>query len=711
MQRMQLQEAGFLQPDRGEIDLNRMSKNGEFHVRVVVRSLKRAEAYKMELERLAVLVRQATYDIQIFFPMSLYQSIIEIAANHFDELIINYLDLDLIDFRKKHGIADKDTSITNVQAQTALKNYYKEVGWLDSHLSKVFPLFSEQLQLISDNYRKHIVLMLKRVATNESILNNDYFNPEGSPITLVHIRSTGSDWHKQGQNVLILQFKNMTNQYFKVIYKPSPVVTDVFLIGDLKKLAELLPGFKGKQSILEIFNENLPEHEKLLPTFIVPLYDQQSIDLSDIQRHFGFEEFVGNERWYSIDKDAIEKKLFQLQPSQREESPIPQNIVNKGFIKFVRSEAQQADCRFIASSEQEGVMYSYQCGLLVFIMLAFSVGDSHTQNLIIDRVFGKFYQFCTPRLIDSEICFTRQEPTITKLACFDTDLGSMHPSSTNSEPLHFLFDVFGKCKVIIDTYEKNRLLVCSEDYTKITPYEIDRKSFQKGLENGMCILQAQQNKIMAWLEDVDVRTMYVRVVTYATYIFKDEVEHSFKNKYKEFSNYAKRRLEGVEYSYLFEQISSYKKNCKKISEKAASFFCVCQPPSPMIYNYPEYLYREYFSFSIPVYYARASSLVLFDSNGHEVKLTAKYKELYPEYLEDDYFGTTPLQFTKNRVTLLINDVEIKTEFFRQLEIEVGKIAIQRKKLNNLVADIKIPEKIRLAITSNRGQGTSSAYKF
>jgi len=712
MQYKQSQYTELFQLDRGEIDLNRMSKDGEFYVRVAVRSLKRAEAYTSELSTLAVLLRQESYKINFFLTSDLHKKIIEISANYLDEVVINYLNLDLINFRKKNGIADEATSITNVDAQIGLKNYYREVGQLDIHLKKVFPLFEQQLQTISINYFKHIVLMLARVETYENVLKHFYFNPHYGPTSLVGIRSTGSDWHKQGQNVLILEFKNTINEYFRVIYKPSPVLADVFLVGDLKKLATTFPAFKGKKSILEIFNENLPEHNKLLPTLIVPLCDDRRTDLPDIQRHFGFLEFVGNSRWYSIDRDTIEKKLFKLAPAKRADSRIPQNVVNKNFTKFVWQELQQADCRFIANNEQEGVVYSYQCGLLVLIMLAFGLGDSHSQNLIVDRVFGK-YQFCTPRLIDNETCFTLQEPTIQALACFDANLGSMHPSSTNSEELHFLFDVLGKCTVTVDTYEKNKLLVCPKEYTKITPYTIDAKAFKEGLKKGMHILQAQQEKIMQWFEDINVQLMYVRVIPYTTYMFKYDIDHAFKNQYnvEEFINSEKKRLEHIERNCLVEMIRRYQENCKKTSEKYAAFFCVCQPPSPAIHNYREYLHHEYFAFSIPVYYARAASTVVWDSDGSEVQLTEAYQKLYPDQKNNDYFTISPLQFIKNRVNLLINDPEIKDEFLRRLETEVESIPARQKKLKNLLSDIEIPNKIKQTITSHQEQEKSSGYEF
>src|SRR5262249_51818556 len=93
---------------------------------------------------------------------------------------------------------------------------------------------------------------------------------------LTAIQSTGSDFHKGGQQVLILTFSIQgATRTLHVVYKPSDLEVDCLIVGDTQAVNILRPRFQ-QSSLMEMLNSLIQGRQDLglyaFPTYkILPL--------------------------------------------------------------------------------------------------------------------------------------------------------------------------------------------------------------------------------------------------------------------------------------------------------------------------------------------------------------------------------------------------------------------------------------------------------
>jgi hypothetical protein len=261
-----------------------------------------------------------------------------------------------------------------------------------------FPIAAGAVQAITNNFQQNILQACRRVVQDKAALTSLYDNDyEWLTITgLKRIKSTGSDFHKGGKQVLILTF---SIRYWifgesaaaplwgelKTVYKPSDIEADCLIIGNSAAVRNADPTFPITASLTEIINgliatekrnnpqstlETLPTY-RILPRNYISQQPQPTVyPLHQIRDAYGYIEHLDYETtlpgkiWSLFSYGASDFLIF---PDQNEQEIVPQ------FYRRV--------------------------GQLLAIACTFSLQDLHLQNV---RVMSYL-----PYLIDLEICLVK----------------------------------------------------------------------------------------------------------------------------------------------------------------------------------------------------------------------------------------------------------------------------------------------------------------
>src|SRR5205085_100685 len=99
----------------------------------------------------------------------------------------------------------------------------------------VYPNSGQALVQLTAYFQQNVLTACKRVLDDWGYLQGMFVSQKNSFLDkLVGIRSTGSDFHKGGQQVLILTFSTTTGERLPIVYKPSDLEVDCLITGDTK---------------------------------------------------------------------------------------------------------------------------------------------------------------------------------------------------------------------------------------------------------------------------------------------------------------------------------------------------------------------------------------------------------------------------------------------------------------------------------------------
>ncbi len=139
----------------------------------------------------------------------------------------------------------------------------------DQYLRFKYPIINELTTKLCQNFLRNTHLIFLRIERDFDFLCNAFLNELGKNIRLNKISLAGSDLHKQGQQVAILEFIDNAGKKKKVIYKPSPVQADAMLVGNIDLLKRYDPKYTNCYSLLEGINRGLRDKDKALPTYLI----------------------------------------------------------------------------------------------------------------------------------------------------------------------------------------------------------------------------------------------------------------------------------------------------------------------------------------------------------------------------------------------------------------------------------------------------------
>ena len=133
------------------------------------------------------------------------------------------------------------TNIVKIDAINEVNNRYIFVE--DFSLAKQFPRTYAALDTVTTNFQNCILMACKRITNDWELIGQMLSNAgavgkakeEKPTLRLTHIQTTGSDFHKGGQQTLILTFLkqvgDISPEKIKLVYKPGNVELDSRIIG------------------------------------------------------------------------------------------------------------------------------------------------------------------------------------------------------------------------------------------------------------------------------------------------------------------------------------------------------------------------------------------------------------------------------------------------------------------------------------------------
>lgn len=533
-------------------------------------------------------------------------------VDFFDPQIMIYQNRDIDGYRANISLTDRELDRLSVEeAHNQFDQYLRhraiKAGTYAKYMHATYPNINNFLQRIGTNFYNNTLQAIQRIQNDINLLRHDLLKNLGEPITLLNIHFTNSDLHKQGQQVLILEFANNLNVKKFVVYKPSSVLADAFLVGDMQRLANIDHNFSECSSLLNIFNRHLNESREHppLPTYlIIPRLEG---DPDKIRSHYGYLEYVTHQPWQEINyMHMLQESLKVLPPNMRGRNESAQEAVKKHFASFLSVAARDLECDFIARTQEEVNIYSRDCGLLLALLVCIGGTDLHCENMIIHRR--------RPILIDLEACFTLSGLTPAATACFDHLFGALMQSSASHESVRCLFDINGIEQKTIIHLQKNRMFhLLAQIGNQLRTCQPDRKLLLEGYELGLKLIAANKSGLLNWIKNIERFNIPVRVIPYATNVFRDEMKSISEN------NFSVSEFVDIRAQHLINDSQDYEHGIQQYQQADPQARIFLEVPLPF---YAIYLNNdsntgicsEYVAFNIPYYYTRVNERSLCDFN-------------------------------------------------------------------------------------------------
>jgi|GEM_PF-1890932 len=378
-----------------------------------------------------------------------------------------------------------------------------------------YPISGNALIRLDANFRINIKTCCERVFADRLSLVlflNDLYSNTLTLNALTSIKSSGSDFHKGGQQVLILGLSGSyrdggaiapTATAFKLVYKPGDLEADCLIAGISSAVNAVTPGFMV-QSLYEIYNAALAANPGIpglaLPTYrILPRnYNSQHGGGAPlpIRNAYGYIQYLN----YDLEWNGTE--IF-------------------GFYPYAVSDY------VVFASQPESVITDFyrRAGAFCALACSFSIVDMHIENFRVSRY--------NPYPIDLELSLTASVPGIASTS-LTGNLGGLTADSVYGQESHWVVrneNVPGGSYLERDyptVYEANRLYQAGSNQT-LTLVPIDSPHLFAGYDEGMQVLRAAQTagNFNAWFTRLD--NVVVRYLPFPTSIFKQVISQVYIN--------------------------------------------------------------------------------------------------------------------------------------------------------------------------------------
>ena len=464
-------------------------------------------------------------------------------------------------------------------------------------------VIDKRTQFFKDNLRT----LCQRLCDDWDDINALFF-PYSLLLKLTKIRTTGSDYHKKGQQVLILTFKvretpagtrsdfvvavdtgkvsllrQSQESEVKLIYKPSDVELDCRIIGDTDRLKARLPHIyqdnapKGHRlhqfdSLIARINAALQDghhplqgsvdHLFMIPTYkILPRYPGSRL-ITDtnhrlpLDKSYGYLEFVSHEPptpqdWQKIVLDTNESYRWDY---------VTKDPANK-------------------SGAFDLSLYYRIFGWYILLSLFLSFGDLHSENMIVNRK--------KPVLIDLEISFKHRANELAATL--------INWLFINQDPVKY----------------KNTLLCYKHDGSIVTTLGNSAAThIQEGYNQAVNWFSTYPDVFRGWLTDKYMNLVVARYTPRRTAIFTANMRSCFTPPYSELTlpispaDYTRKPYHIFLHNDLYKW---YEKNNQGLSGRP--FFALATA---------EHDFACYHNGDAPAYYRRLGSLDLLNARGERV---------------------------------------------------------------------------------------------
>lgn len=529
------------------------------------------------------------------------------------------------------------TVATPAAAATDLRNFdipafYHRIGTTDYAANVLafrnnYPITDNALVRIAANFRANIKDACGRAFADRTAIQNLFIDlyPGLTLTSLKAIKSTGSDFHKGGKQVLVLTFGTFWWwgripwwSDLKVVYKPTDLEIDCLLVGNSNAVnAVTAPTQFMVNSLVEIFNNraaaNPPANFEPLPTYrILPRFPTSNMPIGPaglpIRAAYGYMEYLG----YDLTGIPIPYSNYYL-------------TGESDYLIYQKQDETQIVPRFYR-----------QMGEWLAFATMFAITDMHMENVRVTK-----YQ---PRLIDLEISLTKvfnfdvTETTMFKVT-MGTTLGGIN--GVRNDEAEFLRQVrliggflqIGRVPLGKEFQNRLRAMRPSERVVQVNSFLL-----LQGLRNAMAVIRAgQQNgDFTAWFNRLTNTNVLVRVLPYGT----TDWERTRKRVYEDMVESAPGRLLRptiiqIMQSQLNLDFPNYvPPGLPKFTAMIPGTAIALGPAATDLEN-----------FDIPAFYHRIGTTDILDSNGHviviPVQVIVNGNQVNTNVGRADYFAASP----------------------------------------------------------------------
>ena len=463
-----------------------------------------------------------------------------------------------------------------------------------SNLKKIFAL-------IKQHFQDNILLACTRVLSDWPALEAMFLEEKGQKLEeLTEITSTGSDFHKGGQQVLILTFRtNLVNKPLRIVYKPSDLEVDCLIMGKTEALTKAGLADFQTESLMEILWLMKP------PADVPP---------DDFPRYKILPRNPGS----------------QLQRDDKGRLPIRTSY---GYLEFLDYDDAQ---RRLSAQNKDTLCtrFSTILGQLAAVACAFSLSDLHIENLIVHQY--------APYLIDLENCLSRP---IDQLSATEMTTGDV----VNGGALDGVLLEENVPTVRQDTATQIELQVCYRpsknrlwtDGTALISMAEYGQAAIAGFKNTMASLRLahQQGRFDSWFTRLK-KGAIVRIVPLGSNRLHDILISTFQGKLD--VDTALRKKMGGELEAAYRQwAEGVAANQSAVSWKAAPRFVCLQAA---------YVIDDLLSYDVPVFYHQLHTCDVMDSQGVQIKIpesiliNGKMEQVTNLLKRSTFFSQPPLKY-------------------------------------------------------------------
>jgi hypothetical protein len=635
---------------------------------------KRSQYFLSHFEKAIREIEDFVYNNQNFSHLILPSALEDIAtglSTLLDEYTIKFLDHDIKQYRKNPSNNINEAALSAEEAIQELDKYYAK----QNDLTSIYPAYDSLLSSLSNNYKNKIKLLINRLSTDIDLINRG-FNKSAShsQIKVSHISQTGSDLHRQGGQVLIIEFSlEINTSKFNIVYKPSSVEADTFITGNMEQLAILDEQYIDCKSFVELINPGLDSQgKKSLPTYLIVPKIQLNDDNEIIDR-YGYIEFISHSPWETINCAAyLEKLVRETAPrDKREINGKVEKYYNQEFETMLVAASNDSSCNYILRNKNEEDDFSFACGCLITVMTTLGIIDMHVKNMIVSNKL--------PVLIDLESSFKIDTtPTIEKTLVFQANRGSFSHKSTAPKEYAHLYNISGLQAPTIDIIEKNRSYTIFQiKNNKPVPYTVNSKIMANGITITLDILKNKKDEFQKWFECVKRFNICVRHIPLSTTRFCELRELIFDNLITK-----KESLEAT--ISKFQTIFSDPNNPVVTTPNDQGIFnnSICHE------SVIGRMLIELSQGNIPVYFTLIANNQLFDFTNQLIPKNCNIQNKDVKLYAEDFFTVSCYTHIFSRFMYIMENIEGEKErLITELEDSVKKL--EKKDLSHANLDIQV----------------------
>jgi hypothetical protein len=496
--------------------------------------------------------------------------------------------------------------------------------------------------ILGTSFQRNVLTACKRILNDWAYLQHTFANPNCLFDKLIGIQSTGSDFHKGGQQVLILTFKVYpTGGSHQVVYKPSDLEVDCLIIGDSQAVNQFHdPPFQNA-SLMEILNELIEQNPdcglERFPTYkILPMNAGTRLQADGngnlpIRDSYGYIEYleqydeVSNSDFFGYNKGKSNFKIYDHQD-------------------------REAIC----------TRFGALLGQLAACAGIFSISDLHMENLIVHNYL--------PYMIDLENSLTRKVVMLNETEMLSGVTGAIDAVMVWSKKSAAKDDEKQIGELTTRKPRRNRLwahpnrVISTKEYCGAAIRGFVRTM---NLVHQALAEPSQQLLLAGWFQRLQ-KGAIVRVIPLETGKFSSSIDDAYR-KCGDMNSFTAEIQKSMN-QYIISKRAEW---TKQPTETLPAFICL----------EADYLTGDFANFDIPVFYHKLDTCNVMTSEGKPIRVP---QEIHQQLNRNTYFPGPPLLRVQNVQLMGLQDGSIyraRTEVFgleleRHMQSDVGRALIE-----------------------------------